>query len=261
MPATLRSTPVTQRTTRNSNKTPLATPEVVNFSSPSSTPRRCSTCKQPRKGHPRSGCPFGPETGMTEKLGALDLSVVDDDDDDDETEVEEGVPQGKERTKKSQRVAMPGTLGPIPSWVLSQSSCKSEDSISSLDVAPPTSQECPRPLARAPSIAEREVFTSSLTSLAKATVYVLPTEDAAEIALKASQRGLSTRQLDLDHEDALLLIGQTQAAVAVLEKQVQIKMHSLVPKNPQNGVIATATKGLIVGAVGAVAAWGALAFA
>ncbi|KAF7289754.1 hypothetical protein MIND_01349000 [Mycena indigotica] len=257
MPAALSSSPVTQRTTRNSNKTPLATPDAIN-SSPGSTPRRCSTCKQPRKGHPRSGCPFGPETGMTEKLGALDLSVVDDDD---ETEVEEGVPQGKERAKKSQRVAMPGTLGPVPSWVLSQSSCKSEDSISSLDVAPPTSQECPRPLTRTPSIVEREAFTSSLASLTKATIYVLPTEDAAEIALKASKRGLSTRQLGLDHADTLLLIGQTEAAVAVLEKQVQNKMHSLVPKNTQNGVIATATKGLIVGAVGAVAAWGALAFA
>ncbi|KAJ7050354.1 hypothetical protein C8F01DRAFT_1179557 [Mycena amicta] len=79
------------RTTRNSNKrkTPIATAAPVS----TRTPRRCATCKRPRKGHPRSGCPFGkavepedtekaPEVSEKPPLSAMDLSAVDSDDTD-----------------------------------------------------------------------------------------------------------------------------------------------------------------------------------
>ncbi|KAJ7050355.1 hypothetical protein C8F01DRAFT_691237 [Mycena amicta] len=271
-------TPASQRTTRNSNKGQNQPPE------PTSTPRRCTTCKRPRKGHPRSGCPFGEaedsekSPGVTEKLSALDLSAVDSDDTDtDDTEKEDSEKEKEKETKAKARVAMPGTLGPMPTWILSQSSKSSGESFkeealpnaassslsssqrSDLDLA----TDVPRPLTRTPSVVEREVFTTSLASLAKAAVYVLPTQDVSVASQEALARGLFVRRLSLDHVDTLLFVGQTDAAVAVLENQVQNKMHSLVPKNGDKGprMLAKATKGLVVGAVGAVAAWGALAFA
>ncbi|KAJ7050363.1 hypothetical protein C8F01DRAFT_1377779 [Mycena amicta] len=275
-------TPASQRTTRNSNKSQNQPPE------PTSTPRRCTTCKRPRKGHPRSGCPFGEaedaekSPGVTEKLSALDLSAVDSDDTDTDNTEKEDTEKEKE-TKAKARVAMPGTLGPMPTWILSQSSkgwgesfkeeaLPKEDSssLSSIAVAPASSQrsdsdatDVPRPLTRTPSVVEREVFTTSLASLAKAAVYVLPTQDVPVASHEALARGLFVRRLSLDHVDSLLFVGQTDAAVAVLENQVQNKMHSLVPKNADKGpgTLAKASKGLVVGAVGAVAAWGALAFA
>lgn len=112
-----------------------------------------------------------------------------------------------------------------------------------------------RPLARTLTRDERTAFTESLTRLAKATVYVLPTSDIAAIKDAAAARGLSARELKLDHADTLLVIGSGRA-VDVLFYQVEAKMHSLVP--PPNG--GTVAKTLVVGAVGAVVAFGALAF-
>ncbi|KAF7300769.1 hypothetical protein MKEN_01302100 [Mycena kentingensis (nom. inval.)] len=267
MPPTLRSAPTTpnQRTTRNSNKVALAD------ATPEPSPRSCTKCKRPRKGHPRSGCPFsdgdggGPGSpGVMKRLEALDLSADDlDSGEDTEPEAGEGeatpTEKGKKEKTKTPRVSMPGTLGPLPTWILSQSqasvSVKAEDipRIESLSLASiPLSEP-------APAEAARIEFTTSLADLARAVVYVLPTSSAASAAAEALTFGLFVRQLPLDHTDTFLLVGKTDASVAVLEKQVETKMHALVPKDAQAGP--GAAKGIVLGAVGAVAAWGALAFA
>lgn len=118
-----------------------------------------------------------------------------------------------------------------------------------------------RPLARTLTSEERTAFTSSLTHLAKAAVYVLPTPDVPAICATAATRGLTTRTLALDHADTLLIVGHTAAAVEVLLYQVEAKMHALVPPPPGRArTLSTAAKAVVIGAVGAAAAWSALAF-
>jgi hypothetical protein len=187
---------------------------------------------------------------------------------------------------------MPGTLlTPAPSWMFSQSSqastCQDEtppaldasfsasapslglSQTSEVAASLPTETQCVtpppaiRPLTRTLTSEERTAFTTSLTHLAKAAVYILPTPDIPDIYVAATERGLATRTLPLDHADTLLVVGHTAAAVEVLVYQVEAKMHALVPKPPpagRAGTLSTAAKAVVVGAVGAVAAWSALAF-
>ncbi|KAF7352272.1 hypothetical protein MVEN_01190900 [Mycena venus] len=292
MPPTLRSSPAGTRTTQNSTK--VATPEK---SSTPGKPRYCTTCKRPRKGHPREGCPFAEESiqdetlsdsptrSVADALNALDLAEQDATDD-------EGLDE-KKPSKPFTR--MPGTLlTPTPSFMYSQSSqvsCKTEmppapnASFSSsipylglsqasavaatprartpMDDRSVTPPPATRPLMRTLTSEERTAFTASLTHLAKAAVYVLPTLDVPAVCAAATERGLSTRTLPLDHADTLLVVGHTAAAVEVLVYQVEAKMHALVPKPPPAGrapTLSTAAKAVMISAVGAAAAWSALAF-
>ncbi|KAJ7696832.1 hypothetical protein B0H17DRAFT_1053190 [Mycena rosella] len=296
MPPTLRSSPAATRTTRNSTKSPVPTPER---SSTPGKPRYCTSCKRPRKGHPREGCPYtdsenatqndtvsdSPTRSVAAALDALNLAVADAD-----TDVED------EPEMKPRRIftRMPGTLlTPTSSFMYSQSSqlssCKDEtppaafdasfsssapylglSQLSDIDLPPTPHAHTPRPatpprataarpLARTLTSDERAAFTASLTHLAKATVYVLPTSDVPAICTAAANRGLSTRALALDHADTLVVVGRTAAAVEVLFYQIEAKMHALVPR-PTGGILTAAGKALAVTAVGAAATWGALAF-
>ncbi|KAJ7682080.1 hypothetical protein DFH06DRAFT_1463923 [Mycena polygramma] len=292
MPPTLRSSPAGTRVTRNSAK--IATPEKPQTPG---KPRYCTSCKRPRKGHPREGCPFieqstqtetlsdSPTRSVADALDALNLAGLDADAATDNEGYEEKKPR-KPFTR------MPGTLlTPTSSFMYSQSSqvsCKdsppppdnsfsimypdssqisdlnatagglrprSHTSMDSRPLTPP-----PRPLTRTLTSEERTAFTASLTQLAKAAVYVLPTADVPAICATAATRGLSTRTLPLDHADTLLVVGHTAAAVEVLLYQVETKMHALVPPPDQTHVLSTTAKAMVVGAVGAAAAWSALAF-
>ncbi|KAJ6460751.1 hypothetical protein C8R47DRAFT_119354 [Mycena vitilis] len=287
MPPTLRSSPAGTRVTRNSAK--VATPEKPQTPG---KPRYCTSCKRPRKGHPREGCPFieqftqaetlsdSPTRSVADALDALNLAGLDAEPDTDN----EGCDEKKPRKPFTR---MPGTLlTPTPSFMYSQSSqvsCKEsppppDNSFSIL--YPDSSQTSdtnataggrtprahtsitpsPRPLTRTLTSEERTAFTASLTQLAKAAVYVLPTLDVPAICATAATRGLSTRTLPLDHADTLLVVGHTAAAVEVLLYQVETKMHALVPPPGQTRVLGTTAKAMVVGAVGAAAAWSALAF-
>ncbi|KAJ7214385.1 hypothetical protein GGX14DRAFT_696609 [Mycena pura] len=354
MPPTLRSSPASQRTTRNSSKTPISTPEKHSTPTPGKA-RYCATCKRPRKGHPRTGCPFtdevdagqpdgdvsqegSPTCTVADALDALNLTAADADIDSEGEESFENAGSGgtkggkkpfarmpgmlapepswmysessqtsstpestpemesiemkRERKPRTPVTPMPGMLAPLPSWIYSQSSqvsCKDESppspdaSFSSAsspylglsqltecddvpsqcvpDCVPPPPDPAPhtRSLARTLTEGERAAFTASLAHLAKAAVFVLPAADAPSAAAAAMDRGLSARLLQLDHADVLLIVGHTEGAVAVLEHQVEAKMHALVP--PTQGALGAAAKAVLIGAVGAVAAWGALAFA
>ncbi|KAJ7094398.1 hypothetical protein C8R44DRAFT_989753 [Mycena epipterygia] len=296
-----RSSPASTRNTRNSTKTlnPVPTPEK---SSTPGKPRFCISCKRPRKGHPREGCPFAedatreqsetstasdsPTRSVADALDALNLAVADADTDD------EG---GDMKKPRKPFTRMPGTLlTPTPSFMYSESSqtsCKDESppaldasfsssippylGLSQLsDTAPATprahtpmddgpaiaSAATTRPLTRTLTSEERIAFTTSLTHLAKAAVYVLPTADVPAICATATARGLSVRSLPLDYADTLLVIGHTAATVEVLLYQVEAKMHSLVPPATSSGTLSTAAKAMVVGAAGAAAAWSVLAF-
>ncbi|KAJ7050364.1 hypothetical protein C8F01DRAFT_691490 [Mycena amicta] len=101
------------RTTRNSNKsnTSIATAELV------SRPRRCTTCKRPRKGHPRSGCPFG-EPEDTEKAPGASAMDADETDTDTATEQEEfqsDTQKRKQREANLLRLAAPRCITSIVS--------------------------------------------------------------------------------------------------------------------------------------------------
>ncbi|KAJ7506633.1 hypothetical protein B0H11DRAFT_1972149, partial [Mycena galericulata] len=287
MPPTLRSSPAATRTTRSSTKSPAPSPEKP---STPGKPRYCTSCKRPRKGHPREGCPYAEEVTQNETLSesrtrsvadaldALDLTAVD---------VDDEQLEGAEKKPMKTFIRMPGTLlTPTSSFMYSQSSqasCKDESppardasfassvpylGLSQLTdtgdghatgnaILPPAG---PRPLARTLTSEERTAFTASLTHLAKAAVYVLPTPDVPAICAAAASHGLATRTLPLDHADTLLVVGHTAAAVKVLLYQVEAKMHALVP--PPAGrtrTLSTAAKAVVVGAVGAAAAWSALA--
>ncbi|KAJ7369004.1 hypothetical protein DFH08DRAFT_832933 [Mycena albidolilacea] len=289
MPPTLRSSPAGTRTTRSSPK--VATPEK---SSTPGKPRYCTSCKRPRKGHPREGCPFteapvqsdSPTRSVSRALDALSLAELDED------TTGTGDEGAREKKPRKPFTRMPGTLlTPAPSWMFSQSSqastCKDEtppaldasfssstpylglSQTSEVAAFPPTETQrvtpppATRPLTRTLTREERTAFTTFLTHLAKAAVYVLPTPDVPDICAAATERGLATRTLPLDHADTLLVVGHTAAAVEVLVYQVEAKMHALVPKPPpagRAGALSTAAKAVVVGAVGAVAAWSALAF-
>ncbi|KAJ7265415.1 hypothetical protein B0H12DRAFT_1100667 [Mycena haematopus] len=290
MPPTLRSSPAGTRTTRNSTK--VATPEKPTPSTPS-TPRYCTSCKRPRKGHPRQGCPFAepsivndsPTRSVADALDALSLADLDLDTSSSgvDGEFDEEVTEKKPRKPFT---PMPGALlTTAPSWMYSQSSQVSKAETPSADVsfssishghsqvstlgahAPAESQRATpppatptRPLTRTLTSEERTAFTTSLTHLAKATVFVLPTSDVAAICAAAAERGLSTRTLPLDHADTLLVVGHTATAVDVLVYQVEAKMHALVPKSPAatgSTKLGTAATAVVVGAA---AAWSALAF-
>ncbi|KAF8182139.1 hypothetical protein K438DRAFT_1840375 [Mycena galopus ATCC 62051] len=280
MPPTLRSSPAGTRITRNSTK--VATPEQL--PSTPGTPRYCTSCKRPRKGHPRKGCPFAdpsilddsPTRSVADTLDALDaLSLAGPDDD-------AGVDEEAQKKPRKRFTPMPGSLlTTAPSWMYSESSQASKEEspppdasfsssipylglsqtsystetqpVSSQRTTPPPT----RPLMRTLTSEERAAFTTSLTHLAKATVYVLPASDVPAICAAAAERGLHTRTLPLDHADTLLIVGHTAAAVDVLVYQVEAKMHSLVPPPPQGTTLSTAATAV---AVGAVAAWSALAF-
>ncbi|KAJ7770981.1 hypothetical protein DFH07DRAFT_804408 [Mycena maculata] len=302
MPPTLRSSPSATRTTRNSAKSPVPTPEKP---STPGKPRYCTSCKRPRKGHPREGCPYVEEASQDETVSdsptrsvadALnELNLAGAGVDADSTDDEEG---GSKKPIKT-FTRMPGTLlTPTSSFMYSQSSqlsCKDESppagdasfsssipylglsQLSDADATActPTSRaliptnEDPaiippattRPLLRTLTSEERTAFTSSLTHLAKATVYVLPTADVPAISAAAAAHGLSVRTLPLDHADTLLVAGHTASAVDVLLYQVEAKMHALVPApTGRTHTLSTAAKAVVVGAVGAAAAWSALAF-
>ncbi|KAJ7167765.1 hypothetical protein C8R46DRAFT_1350710 [Mycena filopes] len=284
MPPTLRSSPASARITRNSTK--VATPEKP---ATPGKPRYCTSCKRPRKGHPREGCPYveedatrnndassdSPTRSVADALNELNLASVGADAD--ESDEEDGGDAAEKKPRKP-FTRMPGTLlTPTPSFMYSQasqsSSCKDESppapdaSLSQLsDDAPGASTPrartptAPPDLVRTLTSGERTAFTASLTHLAKATVYVLPTPDVPAIRAAAAARGLSTRALPLDHADTLVVVGRTAAAVEVLRYQVEAKMHALVPPPPPGRTISTTAKAVVVGAVGAAAAWSALAF-
>ncbi|KAJ7130942.1 hypothetical protein C8R46DRAFT_1362740 [Mycena filopes] len=289
MPPTLRSSPASTRTTRNSTK--VATPEKP---ATPGKPRYCTSCKRPRKGHPREGCPFveedatrnndassdSPTRSVADALNELNLASVGADVDD--TDEEDGGGAAEKKPRKP-FTRMPGTLlTPTPSFMYSQasqsSSCKDETppapdaSFSSIpylglsqlsDDANPVPARARTPthdLVRTLTSDERTAFTASLTHLAKATVYVLPTPDVPAICAAAAARGLSSCALPLDHADTLVVVGRTAAAVEVLRYQVEAKMHALVPPPPPGRTISTTAKAVVVGAVGAAAAWSALAF-
>ncbi|CAK5275150.1 unnamed protein product, partial [Mycena citricolor] len=296
MAPVLRSSPVSLRTTRNSAKSPLPTPEKA---STPSKPRVCSQCKRPRKGHPREGCPFvdsespagesffdSPTRLVSDALQSLNLSpsAVGS-----EVEVETLVTR-RPFTK------MPGTLlSPSSSFVCSQISLfkneidepvlsqvsdmatdgsatpramtPTDDAEELLAPSSPTLTECnltsscPRPLTRTLTHAEHDSFIASLSSLTKATIYVISTPDVPVIIAAATFHGLCTRTMPLDHADTIVVVGRTDSAVDVLLNQIETKMHALVPV-PQGRSLAlsAAAKTMVIGAVGAVAAWGALAF-
>ncbi|KAJ7462010.1 hypothetical protein FB451DRAFT_1267479 [Mycena latifolia] len=285
MPPTLRSSPAGTRTTRNSTKSPVPTPDKK-LSTPGK-PRYCTSCKRPRKGHPREGCPFvedgtqnddtvsdSPTRSVAAALDALNLAVAETDTDTDNED---------EREKKPRKpfTRMPGTLlTPTTTFMYSESSqstCKDETppafhasfassapylGLSQLsddvDAPPLATTTATRPLARTLTSDERTAFTQSLTHLAKATVYVLHAPDVPAVCEAAATHGLTTRALPLDHADTLLVIGRTAAATEVLFYQIETKMRALVP--PREGILSTAAKALVVGTVGAAAAFGALAF-
>lgn len=293
MAPTLRSSPAGTRSTRNSTKTPVSTPDSK--SSTPSKPRYCTTCKRPRKGHPREGCPFAedveedgeqnetlsdsPTRNVADALDALNLEAVYGD-----TENEEESPK-KERKPFTR---MPGTLvTPTSSFMYSSqgsSSTKDESEPPYLGLSQLTEYDDAagavtprrvstpiddgakratrtRPLVRTLTSEERLSFTSALTHLAKATVYVLPTPDVPTICASAATHGLFTRTLPLDHADMLVVVGPTEVAVEVLLYQVEAKMHALVPAPAgKTQTLSTAAKAAVFGAVGAVAAWSALAF-
>ncbi|KAJ6560250.1 hypothetical protein B0H19DRAFT_1146926 [Mycena capillaripes] len=296
MPPTLRSSPASTRTTRNSQK--VATPER---SLTPGKPRYCTSCKRPRKGHPREGCPFADESTENDTLSESPTRSVADALKELNLDTETVTDDEGEVDKKPRKpfTRMPGTLfTPTSSFMYSQpsqASCKDETplapdaSFSSsipylglsqlsdthatadaltprahtpMDDRPPTPPPpTTRPLARTLTSEERTLFTASLAQLAKAAVYVLPTPDVPAICAAATVRGLSTRTLPLDHAETLLIVGHTAAAVEVLLYQVEAKMHALVP--PPAGrahPLSTAAKAAILGAVGAAAAWTALAF-
>ncbi|KAJ6515283.1 hypothetical protein C8R45DRAFT_1139411 [Mycena sanguinolenta] len=303
MPPTLRSagsSPAGTRTTRNST-TKVATPDSKPPSTPG-TPRYCTSCKRPRKGHPRKGCPFAsnpsdsPTRSVADALDALSLADQDLDALTDDEGVEEDLEFKRATEKKSRKpfTPMPGALlTTAPSWMCSQSSQASTQvskeetplldasfsfslSQTSFDSAsfsgahalvdgqrasatPPPATPA-RPLTRTLTSEERTAFTTSLTHLAKATVYALPTSDVPAICAEAAARGLSTRTLPLDHADTLLVVGHTAAAVDVLVYQVETKMHALAAtarKAPPGTSLGTAATAVVVGAA---AVWSALAF-
>ncbi|KAJ7627302.1 hypothetical protein FB45DRAFT_921034 [Roridomyces roridus] len=296
MAPTLRSSPAT-RTTRNSTKTPVSTPERALTPS---KPRYCATCKRPRKGHPREGCPFAddvaeeegeddvaqnepqadsPSRNVADALDALNLAMGDGDGD---TAPED---EGHRRPKKERKpfTRMPGTLvTPTPSFMYSQSSQASSSAYK--DESPPylglsqvtevdenMSRECPpmdtqdhvvTPLAptRSLTLDERASFTSSLAHLTKAAVYVLSTPDVSPVCKSAASHGLFTCTLPFDHADMFVVVGHTEAAVEVLRYQVEAKMHSLVPKPARTKKLSETAKAAVFAAVGAVVVWGTLAF-
>ncbi|KAK7063587.1 hypothetical protein R3P38DRAFT_2819276 [Favolaschia claudopus] len=299
MPPTLRSSPAGTRTTRNSVKSAPVTPERTPTPG---KPRYCTTCKRPRKGHPREGCPFAdeesvqndlPAGGVAAAMSALDITAGADDDDEAQATDEDVVATKEEKPRKT-FTRMPGTLiTPTPSFMFSESqaSCKTEAQLvadegsfsSSVpylglsqnsdvaegsrrrsrtpgDAPPPPPAPCG--LSRTLTLEERTSFTSSLSRLAKATVYVLPTPDVPAICGAAAKRGLITRTLPLDHADTLLVVGHTAAAVEVLVYQVEARMHALVPVAPKakSGTLSSTAKAMVIGTVGAVAAWSVLAF-
>ncbi|KAJ6615591.1 hypothetical protein B0H10DRAFT_2040054 [Mycena sp. CBHHK59/15] len=295
MPPVLRSSPASTRTTRNSTKSP--TPAPAKASTPSK-PRYCTSCKRPRKGHPREGCPFAedatqdealsdsPTRSVADALDALNLAAVDGEKED----------EGRATRPRKPFTRMPGTLlTPTSSFMYSQSSqtsvCKDEtplaadanasfsysqssepylalsqlsDGAATLRAQTPTSTPPPppqtRPLARTLTAEERAAFTTSLAHLAKATVYVLPAADVPAISAAAAGHGLCARELALDHADTLLVVGHTQTAVELLLYQVETKMHALVPRPEPRSVLSAAAKAIAVGAVGAVATFSVMAF-
>ncbi|KAJ7784113.1 hypothetical protein B0H16DRAFT_1491390 [Mycena metata] len=300
-------TPVSARTTRNSTKVPVATSTPEKPVTPGK-PRYCTVCKQPRKGHPRQGCPQkaassdsdSPTRSVADALNELNLASSDASEDSSTGEENSGEVDKKPRKPFTR---MPGTLlTPTSSFMYShasQSSYKDEtpldpdasfsSSIPHLGLSqlsnddripgdstprartPAGNRAAPPPAAATTTLArtrtltgdERAAFTASLTHLAKATVYVLPTADVPAICDAAAARGLSTHALPLDHADTLLVVGHTTAAVEVLRYQVEAKMHALVPPPPPGRGVRTVSataKALVVGAVGAAAAWSVLAF-
>ncbi|KAJ6597982.1 hypothetical protein B0H10DRAFT_2086275 [Mycena sp. CBHHK59/15] len=266
MPPVLRSSPASTRTTRNSTKSP--TPAPAKASTPSK-PRYCTSCKRPRKGHPREGCPFAedatqdgealsdsPTRSVADALDALNLAAVDGEKED----------EGRATRPRKPFTRMPGTLlTPTSSFMYSQSSQTSlSDGAATLRAQTLTSTPPPppqtRPLARTLTAEERAAFTTSLAHLAKATVYVLPAADVPAISAAAAGHGLCARELALDHVDMLLVVGHTQTAVELLLYQVETKMHVLVPRPEPRSVLSAAAKAIAVGAVGAVATFSVMAF-
>ncbi|KAJ6536691.1 hypothetical protein DFH09DRAFT_1178499 [Mycena vulgaris] len=307
MAPTLRSSssPAATRTTRNSTKS--APPPDLRSPTPRK-PRCCTSCKRPRLGHPREGCPFAEDATQNENtpasdsptrsvaaaLDALDLTEAEADSDEENAE---------SRKPRKPFTRMPGTLlTPTPSmYSYSQSSqlCKDEtppafkdasfasssssipylglsqlsepaaptpraespmdDDDSGRATPPPATATAIRPLIRTLTSDERAEFTASLSNLAKATVYVLPTPDVSAIRAAAAERALHTRELELDHADTLLVVGLTAEATAVLFYQVEAKMHALVPRTTGKAR-ATATRGALLLGVGAAVTWSALAF-
>ncbi|VDC00466.1 unnamed protein product [Peniophora sp. CBMAI 1063] len=239
-------------TTRASSRAPT-TPEIAvsktSFASPGRRKPHCQTCKKPRKGHPRQGCPERPTADVTtpdfslaDALNSLHL----------DSEAEHMVasaahpspstsvgknPFLKAESRRRQEHAMAvAALDPPSSAMAEQSNSppsqraelvvlKRHEETSKSPTKPTDSAHRPIALSsrtpvRSASINAREDFLDDLSHVTRrvpVSVYVVPAGHAAQLQPFANKIGFYTATVmpedDSRRDEALLVIGTENAAV------------------------------------------------
>ncbi|KZV76011.1 hypothetical protein PENSPDRAFT_646560 [Peniophora sp. CONT] len=267
------------------------TPQKSNSKKPSPSPEgrkspRCQTCKQPRKGHPRQGCPNAPpadeaqdapapDARLADALGSLHIepeaTIISAPAAGTSTAVKD--PFAKAKIRREQGRIMPGTfLPPTNSLLVTEppslpSSQRTEiwhpdelDEDSKVLSQPSSLAQQPtanssRSLVRSASMNAREDFLEDLDRVATrvpVSVYIVPVDDVEQLQKSAREVGFLTATVISEKgarkDEALLVIGTEDTAVGDVRERL-VKEHTAAKRSGRKSYgLAQVAGGVMVGA-------------